>query len=69
MFLDADPVRLSQEPGGEIRLSAEAEDSSVVVRVRDNGIGMSSEFLPRVFEMFIQEDKSAGRTHGGLASV
>jgi two-component system, chemotaxis family, CheB/CheR fusion protein len=38
----------------------------VVVRVRDNGVGMAPETLPHVFELFMQEDRSLDRTGGGL---
>jgi two-component system CheB/CheR fusion protein len=38
----------------------------VVVRVRDDGSGMAPETLPRVFELFMQADRSYDRTGGGL---
>ncbi len=37
-----------------------------MVRVRDNGIGVSPEMLPRIFELFVQADKSLDRAQGGL---
>jgi signal transduction histidine kinase len=65
--LDGDPVRLAQvvtnllgnaakftDPGGHIRLSAEAEAGQVVLRVRDNGRGIAPDLLPRVFDLFRQ---------------
>jgi len=65
--LVADPVRLEQvlanllanaakftDPGGDIRLSAQAEAGQVVLRVRDNGRGIAPELLPRVFDPFWQ---------------
>jgi CheY-like chemotaxis protein/nitrogen-specific signal transduction histidine kinase len=66
-WLDADILRLSQafsnllnnaakftEPGGRVSLRAEEEGDWIVVRVRDSGIGIPAETLPRVFEMFAQ---------------
>ncbi len=59
--------------GGEgcrISLSAELDPSSeppeVVVRVRDDGIGIDSELLPRIFELFVQASRTLDRAHGGL---
>ena len=61
------------EPEGEITvtLMVTAADSPVqhaeaVVRVRDNGIGITAEMLPRVFDLFAQADHSLARTGGGL---
>ena len=42
------------------------EAGSAVIRVRDNGIGIAEEALPRVFELFMQEADGAGRAQGGL---
>jgi len=77
--LEADPARLAQTminlldnaakytpPGGEIVLSADALDDQAVISVRDNGIGISAESLDKVFELFMQVDASAERSHGGL---
>ncbi len=84
VFLVADPVRLEQvltnllanaakftDPGGDIRLTAEARTGQVVLRVRDNGRGITRELLPRVFGRFWQghEDKGAGGLGLGLALV
>ncbi|MGH7858871.1 MAG: ATP-binding protein [Candidatus Binatia bacterium] len=58
--------------GGHIWLTVEtadgAADSSeeITVRVRDDGIGIAPQMLPRVFEVFIQADRSLERAHGGL---
>jgi CheY-like chemotaxis protein len=54
------------EPGGQIVIAAEREGDEVVARVRDNGAGISAELLPRVFEMFVQGDRTADRRQGGL---
>ena len=54
------------EPGGHIWLTAERQGSDVVVSVRDTGIGIPPDKLPRVFEMFTQVDRSLERSQGGL---
>jgi PAS domain S-box-containing protein len=79
LTLDADSVRLAQvfanllnnaakytDPGGEIWLTARREDNNVAVSVRDSGVGIPAEMLPRIFDMFTQVDRSAPRAQGGL---
>jgi PAS domain S-box-containing protein len=77
--LHADPTRLVQiftnllnnatrytEAGGQIWLTATAEEGEVVVRVRDNGIGIAAEMLPRIFDLFTQVPAALARSEGGL---
>jgi len=77
--VDADPARLAQiisnlltnaakytEPNGAIDVEAERDGADVVLRVRDNGIGISSDMLPRVFDLFAQEPQALDRSQGGL---
>ncbi len=52
--------------GGRLALTAAAEGNEAVVRVRDDGIGIRPEMLPRVFELFAQADQSLDRSSGGL---
>lgn len=52
--------------GGRISLSAQASGGHVVVRVRDNGRGMSQELLPHVFDIFRQGPRTIDRSEGGL---
>ena len=77
--VNVDPVRLTQalgnilgnaakytDPGGRIRLTAGERDGDVEIRVRDSGIGIAEELLPRIFELFTQLDRSLDRPQGGL---
>ncbi len=54
-------------PGGAITVIGERQGPSVVLRVRDTGIGISPTMLPRIFDLFAQETvRSSGRSPGGL---
>jgi len=52
--------------GGRIWLTAVREGSDVRVSVKDTGIGIAADQLPRIFEMFSQVDRSLERSQGGL---
>lgn len=52
--------------GGHIRVAVTEVDSRVRVSVTDTGIGITSEFLPFIFDRFRQADGSTTREHGGL---
>ncbi len=81
--LHADAVRLTQvlsnlltnaarytEPGGAMRLHCERKESALEIHVIDNGRGIASEMLPRIFEPFVQAHGSeAGGLGLGLALV
>jgi signal transduction histidine kinase len=54
------------DPGGHICLTAETPTDGVVIRVRDNGRGISPDLLPRIFEPFHQSDDQRGREQAGL---
>jgi PAS domain S-box-containing protein len=77
--LEADPVRLAQvfsnllinaakytDAGGQIRLRAEQRGDQVIVAVRDNGIGIGADMLPRLFTLFFQAHTALARSEGGL---
>jgi signal transduction histidine kinase/ActR/RegA family two-component response regulator len=78
-WITADPLRLEQvlanllnnaakytPEGGRIELAVEHQAGEVVFRVRDNGIGIETEMLARVFDPFVQLHRSADRAQGGL---
>jgi PAS domain S-box-containing protein len=77
--IEADPVRLAQaignilsnavkytDRGGRIVLSGERDQDQILIRVRDTGIGLTPDILPRVFELFMQAEGSITRSQGGL---
>jgi PAS domain S-box-containing protein len=77
--LVADPVRLAQvlanllinaakytDSGGRIELEARRKDGELIIAVRDNGIGISAEMMPRVFTLFAQASPALERSEGGL---
>jgi PAS domain S-box-containing protein len=79
LSLDADPVRLAQvvgnllmnaakytEANGRIWLTARREGDMAVLRLRDSGIGIAPDMLPRVFELFVQADHTSTKAQGGL---
>lgn len=51
---------------GEITVQMETKEKEVLVRIRDNGIGIPANKLPKIFDMFAQVDSSTGRSQGGL---
>ena len=54
------------EEGGNIWLTAERSGDQVVIRVKDDGMGIPSHILPHVFDLFNQADRSLDRSQGGL---
>jgi signal transduction histidine kinase len=79
VWVRCDRVRLAQvlsnllnnaakytQRGGLIALTVERSGGEAVFRVADNGIGISAEMLPKVFELFTQVERSLDRSQGGL---
>jgi CheY-like chemotaxis protein/anti-sigma regulatory factor (Ser/Thr protein kinase) len=54
------------ERDGHVAVSVEAGEGVVSVRVRDSGVGMGPELMSRIFEPFVQADRSLARSQGGL---
>ena len=52
--------------GGHIWLSVQQEGDQAVLRVRDTGLGIAPAFLPHVFDLFTQAERSSDRSQGGL---
>jgi CheY-like chemotaxis protein len=79
VWLEGDPVRLAQVVGnlllnatkytdtaGRIWLTGERVGGDAVIRVRDTGVGIDADLLPRIFDPFTQADRSLARSQGGL---
>jgi len=54
------------EPGGRILLKVTREGTSVAITVKDNGIGISNEQMPRIFDLFTQAHSKSDSVQGGL---
>ncbi len=79
IYIDADTVRIKQiignllhnaqkytPAGGEVLLSVYRENKQAVISVKDNGMGLSPELIPRLFHPFVQADMTLDRSGGGL---
>jgi signal transduction histidine kinase/ActR/RegA family two-component response regulator len=79
LVIDGDLVRLSQvfvnllnnaakymDDGGNIWIGAKPHGGDVYVSVRDTGIGIAPEMIPKIFQMFTQIDRSSRQAQGGL---
>jgi CheY-like chemotaxis protein/two-component sensor histidine kinase len=77
--LHADPTRLGQvllnllnnaakytQNGGRIGVCAQRQGGDVVIAIKDNGIGIGADHLPRLFEMFSQAAPTQERSYDGL---
>jgi CheY-like chemotaxis protein len=79
LYVEGDPSRLVQtfinlltnaakytNPGGEIHVSSRSEGGFAVIAIGDNGTGISHTLLPRIFDLFVQGDRTLDRAQGGL---
>ena len=78
-WVEGDAVRIEQivsniignavkytPPGGHIKVSVGVEGQDAVLRVEDDGFGIAPELLPRIFELFVQGERTLDRAQGGL---
>ncbi len=79
LHVDGDPIRLMQvlcnlldnaskytPVGGQVDLCVTAAEAAIVMTVSDNGIGITAEALPRIFEPFVQDQHAVGFNGTGL---
>jgi PAS domain S-box-containing protein len=79
LWLDVDPARIQQvlvnlltnackytPAQGAIRLTVHREGDQVAISVKDNGVGITPEVLPKVFDLFTQSERTLARSEGGL---
>ncbi len=79
IWVHADAARLEQvvvnlltnaakytDRGGHVWLTLQQEGADAVLRVRDTGVGIAPEILPRIFDLFTQAERSLDRAQGGL---
>jgi len=79
LAVDGDPERLAQvftnllanaakytQPGGHVAITARETDGWVVIECADDGLGIGSDLLPKVFDLFVQGARGLDRRQGGL---
>jgi len=79
LLVDGDAPRLTQifanllnnaakytDPGGHIVMQVDRTDDRIVIEVRDDGIGITADLLPQLFEPFVQGPRASDRADGGL---
>ncbi|MGH7263973.1 MAG: ATP-binding protein, partial [Candidatus Rokuibacteriota bacterium] len=79
VLVEGDPTRLEQvvsnlvdnavkytPAGGEIRVTVGPQDDEAVLTVEDTGVGMAPEIVPRIFDVFVQGERSLAPAQGGL---
>jgi CheY-like chemotaxis protein len=79
LYVDGDSARLVQcvanimtnsakytDPEGEIHVESHRDGREAVICITDDGVGISQELLPQIFELFVQSDRTLDRSQGGL---
>lgn len=79
VILHVDPTRIVQvlenilnnaakytDPGGEIEVRTERHDRDIAIRIKDTGVGIPADVLPRIFDIFVQGPRTIDRAQGGL---
>jgi PAS domain S-box-containing protein len=79
LYVHADPARLMQcivnvltnaakytDSGGAIRVQTGVLNATAIIEISDTGVGIAPDLLPRVFDLFVQGDRTLDRSQGGL---
>jgi signal transduction histidine kinase/CheY-like chemotaxis protein len=79
VWINADPTRIDQvlanlltnavkytPPPGRIDVTVRREGNTALFSVRDSGLGLEPELLPRIFDLFVQGERGLDRSQGGL---
>jgi signal transduction histidine kinase/DNA-binding response OmpR family regulator len=79
LYVNADVARLIQcvaniltnaakytDAAGQIDIELRSESAHAVLDISDNGVGIAPDLLPRIFELFVQGDRTLDRSQGGL---
>ena len=79
LIIQGDPIRLAQvfsnlfnnaakftRSGGDIRVDVARQGDQVLIKVKDSGVGIAQDLLPRIFDMFVQGSTVTERSNGGL---
>jgi PAS domain S-box-containing protein len=79
LWLEADETRLCQvltnllinavkytNPGGQLEVRVAHDGDSATISIKDNGNGIGPDLLPRIFDLFVQGQRTPDRSHGGL---
>jgi PAS domain S-box-containing protein len=79
LTIEADPTRLEQiltnllnnaakytDTGGHLWLSVNRQGSWAVFKIRDTGVGIEADMLPRIFDLFVQAERRLDRSQGGV---
>jgi len=79
LFVHGDPLRLEQvlsnllgnalkytPAGGHVHLSVKRNGDEIEIRVKDDGAGIAPDVLPRIFDLFAQDERTLARSQGGL---
>lgn len=79
VWINADPVRFNQilgnlihnavrytPPNGKVAISLDREGDVAIVRIQDNGVGITPDMLPRIFDLFVQAKTGLDRQNAGL---